>query len=157
MIEFEELVRGDRVRANTPDDINEAIDSEIAESAKFYATRTNYEISEKIEELNYEWDIERYIEANAAIFSFIGAALGLKRNKNWLILTILVSIFLLQHAVQGWCPPVSVFRRLFIRTRKEIEAEKYALKALRGDFEKVYFQENEISRAREAVKGSRTI
>ena len=44
--------------------------------------------------------------------------------------------FLFQHAVQGWCPPVPVLRRLGVRTREEIDREKYALKVLRGDFEK---------------------
>jgi hypothetical protein len=52
---------------------------------------------------------------------------------------------------------VSVFRRLFIRTRKEIELEKYSLKALRGDFDRVPSQESEIDRAREAINGSRSI
>lgn len=101
--------------------------------------------------------IEHYIEANAAIFSFIGAVLGLKWSRKWFILPILVSIFLLQHAVQGWCPPVSVFRRFFIRTRKEIELEKYALKAVRGDFDEVSCQESEIDRVREAIDGSRSV
>jgi hypothetical protein len=40
------------------------------------------------------------------------------------------------HAVQGWCPPVPVLRRLGFRTASEIDHERYALKALRGDFEK---------------------
>jgi hypothetical protein len=43
----------------------------------------------------------------------------------------------LQHATQGWCPPVPVFRRLGIRTQTEIDHERYALKALRGDFKKI--------------------
>ncbi|MCC4769284.1 DUF2892 domain-containing protein [Methanosarcina sp. DH2] len=157
MTDFGEFVRGDRVRANTPQEINEAIDSETAATVRFYAGKTDYEISKRIKELDHEWDIERYIEANAAIFSFIGAVLGLKRSRKWFILPILVAIFLLQHAVQGWCPPVSVFRRLFIRTRKEIELEKYSLKALRGDFDRVPSQESEIDRAREAINGSRSI
>lgn len=84
-----------------------------------------------------EWDIERYLEANAAIFSFIGIILGLKWHRDWLILPIIVATFLFQHAVQGWCPPVSVFRRLGIRTRREIDVEKYALISLRGGFDKV--------------------
>jgi hypothetical protein len=42
--------------------------------------------------------------------------------------------FLVQHAVQGWCPPLVVLRRRGVRTRREIEEERYALKALRGDF-----------------------
>jgi hypothetical protein len=48
-----------------------------------------------------------------------------------------VTAFLLQHALQGWCPPVPVFRRLGVRTTAEIDRERYALKALRGDFKRL--------------------
>lgn len=34
---------------------------------------------------------------------------------------------LLQHGLQGWCPPLPVLRRLGVRTRGEIDREKYAL------------------------------
>lgn len=37
--------------------------------------------------------------------------------------------------VQGWCPPVPIFRSLGVRTAAEIFQEKVALKQLRGDFE----------------------
>ena len=47
---------------------------------------------------------------------------------------LVVGGFLLQHAVQGWCPPLPVFRRYGVRTQTEIDDERYALKALRGDF-----------------------
>jgi len=43
--------------------------------------------------------------------------------------------FLLQHGVQGWCPPLGILRRLGVRTPREIEAERYALKSIRGDFD----------------------
>jgi hypothetical protein len=46
----------------------------------------------------------------------------------------MVTGFLLQHAIQGWCPPVPILRRLGFRTADEINRERYALKALRGDF-----------------------
>jgi hypothetical protein len=36
-----------------------------------------------------------------------------------------------------WVPPVEGLRRMGLRTRREIEEEKYALKALRGDFKGV--------------------
>jgi len=42
-----------------------------------------------------------------------------------------VAAFLLQHAVQGWCPPLPVFRRLGVRTADEINDERVALKAVR--------------------------
>jgi len=31
------------------------------------------------------------------------------------------------HAVQGWCPPVPLFRAFGVRTRMEIDKEKYSL------------------------------
>ena len=58
-------------------------------------------------------------------------------TRKFLIVPGVVFGFLLQHAVQGWCPPLPVFRRLGERTRKEINRENYALKALRGDFDRV--------------------
>jgi len=58
-----------------------------------------------------------------------------------------VAAFLFQHAVQGWCPPIPVLRRLGVRTSREIELERIALKALRGDFDHV----NDASSAMEAA------
>jgi hypothetical protein len=132
---YNEFLRGDRVRANTPPEINQVIDTEIAAMVAFYASKTDNEIGKRIEKLDMEWDIERYLEANAATLSFIGIMLGLKEHRKWFILPIMVAVFLFQHAIQGWCPPVSLFRRLGIRTSKEIELEKYALKTLRGDLD----------------------
>jgi hypothetical protein len=36
--------------------------------------------------------------------------------------------------LQGWCPPLPILRSLGVRTADEINEERYALKALRGDF-----------------------
>jgi hypothetical protein len=58
-------------------------------------------------------------------------------NRRWFALPAIVATFLLQHAVQGWCPPLSVFRRLGFRTAAEIDHERYALKAIRGDFAQI--------------------
>ena len=38
------------------------------------------------------------------------------------------------HAATGWYPLLPVFRRLGFRSAREIAGERYALKALRGDF-----------------------
>ena len=45
---------------------------------------------------------------------------------------------MIQHALQGWCPPLAVLRRLGFRTAKEINEERFALAALRGDFDKIH-------------------
>jgi hypothetical protein len=127
----------DRVRANTSDEINQQIDRRITDSIAYYSGRSESEIARRINELEREWDMERLLETNASALAFAGLILGVTRSKKWLILPSIVLPFLFQHAVQGWCPPVPIFRRLSVRTREEIDREKYALKALRGDFENV--------------------
>ena len=127
----------DRVRANTAIEINEKIDRQITETVRFYSGMSEDKITQRIHDLEREWDMERLLETNASALAFTGLVLGVIRNKKWLFLPGIVLPFLLQHAVQGWCPPVPLFRRLGVRTREEIEREKFALKALRGDFEEI--------------------
>jgi hypothetical protein len=69
--------------------------------------------------------------------SLIGLALGAAVDGRFFMLPGLVAGFLLQHAVQGWCPPVTFLRRGGFSTAAEIDQERCALKALRGDFRNV--------------------
>jgi hypothetical protein len=94
-------------------------------------------IDRRLMELEREWDIERALEANAATVALIGLTLGVTVHRRWFLLPGAVAGFLLQHALQGWCPPLEWLRRLGIRTSSEIERERYALKAARGDFDTV--------------------
>jgi hypothetical protein len=82
-----------------------------------------------------EWDVERYLQMNAGIVSLSGVVLRAMVSRRFLVLPAIVFGFFFQHATQGWCPPLPVFRKMGVRTRREINREKYALKALRGDFE----------------------
>ncbi len=126
----------DRVRANTSEEINRQLDRELEARVKSYEQKNQAEITQRIDELDSEWDMERLLETNASAIAFAGLALAVTHSKKWLIVPGIVLPFLFQHAVQGWCPPVPLFRRLGVRTRKEIDREKYALKVLRGDFDK---------------------
>lgn len=45
-----------------------------------------------------------------------------------------VGFFLLQHALQGWCPPLPIIRKIGVRTAEEINQEKTVFKLIRGDF-----------------------
>jgi hypothetical protein len=60
--------------------------------------------------------------------------MGILGNRKFLLFPAVIGGFLMQHAIQGWCPPLPIFRRLGIRSMEEINRERYALKALRGDF-----------------------
>jgi hypothetical protein len=129
------IAQKDRVRANTRPEINEKIDKEMERRIKFFAAQDKETISERIAELDREWDIERSLETNAAVAALTGMVLGAFVSRRWYLMPAVVAGFLLQHAIQGWCPPVPLFRKMRVRTRTEIEQERYALKALRGDFQ----------------------
>jgi hypothetical protein len=73
----------------------------------------------------------------APTITLAGLALGTTVNRKWLILPAVVQTFFLQHALEGWCPPIPLLRRLGVRTMDEINRERYALKALRGDFDEM--------------------
>lgn len=141
--------RPDRVRAHTPEHINVAIDEAAQRRVRRYAA-VPAEIEGRLCELDAEWDIERSLEVQAAVTALAGLVLGVTRNRKWLWLTAINQVFLLQHAVQGWCPPVAIQRRLRQRTRREIEVERVALKALRGDFSGMGAEAHPDARSREA-------
>jgi hypothetical protein len=126
-----------RVIDHTDADINEAIRRRTEMSIAEAIAAGPAGIDRRLAELDHEWDIERALEANAASISLLGLALGALGNRAFFVLPAVVAGFLLQHALQGWCPPVPVMRRLGVRTQTEIEQERYALKLLRGDFKDV--------------------
>lgn len=123
----------DRVTDATRPELNEKIRRETRENiARHSGSQTD--IDRRLHELDREWDIERVLEANASTLILVGVALSATVNRRFLVLPMAVAGFLLQHALQGWCPPIPLFRRLGVRTQAEIDEERHALKALRGDY-----------------------
>lgn len=120
----------ERIQQHTPEDINKKIQNKIQQNIDYYKGRDRREIQERIEELNKEWDTERVLEANASTLVVIGSVLGFFVNKKWNLLPGIVGAFLFQHAIQGWCPPLTVIRQLEVRTASEIIEEKNALEQL---------------------------
>ena len=88
-----------------------------------------------LRQLDREWDIERVLETNASIIACTGALLALTVHRRFAIIPVVVTGFLLQHALQGWCPPLPWFRKRGVRTVREINRERTALRILRGDFQ----------------------
>ncbi len=126
-----------RVAQQTDEEINARIRRQTEANVAYFGKGGPQAIAERLRELDREWDVERLLEANAATIALTGLCLGSLVNRRWFLLPAVVAGFLLQHAVQGWCPPIPVFRRLGVRTQSEIEQERYALKAMRGDFDTI--------------------
>lgn len=134
----------DRVRANTAPEVNRAIDRRLEDNIYLYSSQPRAVLDAHIRELDREWDVERILETMASSITLVGLAVGTFVNSWWLLLPAFVMSFFLLHAIQGWCPPLPVIRRMGRRTRKEIDAEKFAMKALRGDFDGLATATNRI-------------
>ena len=125
----------DQVQGSTSADQLKKIEQKIEANIRFYSMLPKIAISKRISELEREWSMERWLETNASGLAFSGIIMGLTVNRKWFALPFLVTGFLFLHAMHGWCPPVAILRKMGVRTRAEIDREKYALKVLRGDFE----------------------
>ena len=129
--------QNDRVQKSTPKSINKEVEAKLKENIRFYSTQSKDVISARISELEKEWNMDRVLITNASSLAGIGLVLGATVNKRWLILPGVVLTFLFQHGLQGWCPPLPLFRKFGTRSFKEIDRERFALKYLRGDFNDV--------------------
>jgi hypothetical protein len=148
------MLTQDRVREHSPDTFNERIDRATQRRVLRAGGESKAALSRRIERLDQEWDMERVLETNAAALALGGVLLGLFGNRKFFIIPCVVLPFLLQHATQGWCPPVPFFRSRGVRTRKEIDTEKNAMKALRGDFGGIDAESDPNERARAAWRAA---
>lgn len=136
-----------RVEDNTAAHLNRKVEQSTQERISFYRRQDRESITRRLDELDREWDTERTLQTNFAILSTVGAGLTAKAtvgagltakvHNRWAWLALGVPGFMIQHGLQGWCPPLAVLRRLGVRTAREINEERFALKALRGDFDAV--------------------
>ena len=125
----------DRVRANTWPPVNDRLDAEaqlrLREAA---ATASTEVLTRRIAQLDYEWDFDRTLETEASLIGLVGLALGAAVDSRLLVVPGFVAAMLVLHATHGWYPWLPILRRTGVRTRDEIDRERYGLKVLRGDF-----------------------
>lgn len=119
-----------RVTRHTDPEVNRQI-RQGADIRIAYYRQHPERIDSRLEELDQEWDIERWLATNSSLATLLGMTLGFTRSRWWFLLPVAVQGFYLQHALQGWCPPLPVFRRLGIRTHQEIEDERHELLQIR--------------------------
>jgi hypothetical protein len=138
----------ERVANNTSERANARIRCRTEANVARLASAEPGKIEDRLAKLNGEWDVERVVETLAPTVTLLWLALALKVDRKLLVIPAMIQGFVLLHAVQGWFPPLPVLRRLGVRTTAEIDQERNALKALRGDFRNV----TNPSQALEAVR-----
>lgn len=122
-----------KVNKATPDHINQKIERETEARINSFKRQEPEAIKERMLELEHEWDTERVVEVSMAAVALTSSFLAFTTSKKWAFLGATASLFMLQHTLQGWCPPVALIRRKGIRTPNEIELEKQALENLLKD------------------------
>ena len=118
-----------RVPLHTDNAINRRIREDMRERVEHYRSRPE-DIGQRLKAINEEWDVERTLATMSSLITLFGVGMALAGRRRWLYLPLAVQTFFLQHAVQGWCPPLPVLRRLGFRTPMEIEQERCQLKAV---------------------------
>lgn len=121
-----------RIPTNSSYDANRRIREHFHQSVSYYGNFPE-EIPGRLKELDREWDIERALAAISSGITLLGLYLSSRGRRRALALSTVVQGFYMQHALQGWCPPLPVLRRLGFRSATEIEREKCALKDLLRD------------------------
>jgi len=119
------------VASRTDPQVNERIRRQTEMSLCYYRAHPE-EIRQRLRECDEEWDVERALEAVSSGLSLMGFTWGVFRKRWWLI-GLAAQGFFLQHALQGWAPPVALIQRLGFRTAPEIEVERRQLLALHGE------------------------
>ena len=132
--ELDEITVADRIRQSTNLRVQTKIDMELIERVGAYVNAPTALLRAHLAQLEQEWSVERVLALQSSATAMIGLTLGEVR-KRWVLLALATSGFLLQHAVQGWCPPLALHRRLGFRTQREIDLEIHLLKMLRGDYD----------------------
>lgn len=123
-----------RVNENTDFAVNQRIIENTRLKVEKMRLADRGTINRRLLELDYEWDTERVLELSASTLMLYASIMAMFGRRRCLVLGTLVGSSLLMHALQGWCPPLPIIRRMGVRTAAEIHEEKTALRRLRGDF-----------------------
>ena len=91
-------------------------------------------ISDRLGQIDGEWSAGRMTKAALGVLIVLGLALGAAVSPWWLALPALSGLLLLQYLFGRVSWLGSLFRAAGFRPGAEIDQEKFALKALRGDF-----------------------
>ena len=105
------------------------------EIVKEFAHKGRKKITDRLREIEREADLEKIIYLNLAAIATTGAVLSyISGDKRWAIMPAAAALILGVDTLFGITSKVPFLRRLGLRLKDEILHERYALKALRGDF-----------------------
>lgn len=116
----------DRVRRRAAKRVNARLDALMQERLDRAAGDLGY-AKKRLHKLDREWDIDRTILLPFAGMGVAALVLASRGDKRFRFPLAGLVGSMLAYAVLGWSPQAAILRRLGVRTRQEIEAERLAL------------------------------
>lgn len=120
-----------RVQDHAPERTNDKLEAEAKERIRYFAHEGRSRIGERLRELDRESDIERAIEVEAPLMMLTGIALGSRVHKGFFAIPVFAASMVLLHSFHGWYPMIPLFRKLGLRTTREINDERQQLLILK--------------------------
>ena len=91
-------------------------------------------ITQRLAQLDDEWSAGRVAKITVAAGILLGLAAAVLHSWWWLAVPVVLGLILLQYLTSRECWLTRGLKLLGLRSSVEIEHERFALKALRGDF-----------------------
>jgi hypothetical protein len=99
-----------------------------------YAVKGVDAINDRLCEIEGEWTAGRMVKATTGLAIVVGFALTAMLDPIWMLLPAIAGAFLLQYLFFRQSPLTDIFHGLGFRSGHDIDAERLALRTLRGDF-----------------------
>ena len=105
----------------------------IAQNIAFYKANPRG-IQTRLEALDDEWSVDKVLQVGTSGATIASFWFSLTKSRIWSLLPVILAGGAIHYGVTGGSPAADLIRRFGIRTRDEIEGERIALLAVRGDF-----------------------
>ena len=144
----------ERMSKFTSKELSQAIQDQTIVNIARYGASNPDALSHRLYMLDHELDLDRAFQVRSSIVTLAGIGLGLLWSPYWLVISAAAMGFMLLYGMVGWCPPANILRRMGYRTPAEIDYERYALKAIRGDFTRLpeIGEQKELGRIEELLE-----
>lgn len=109
----------------------------VKDSVRFYGSLGPAALSERLRALDEEPDLETVTSLALAGAGTAGLIFGFLGSRLWRLLAWISLPLLFEHARGNLQAPAHFLKSLGLRSRREIQDERNALKSLRGDFQHV--------------------
>jgi hypothetical protein len=109
----------------------------VKDSVRFYGSLGPQAVADRLKALEDEPELETVATLGMAGIGVLALVFGILGSRIWRLLAWAALPLIFAHARGRLSAPGEFLKTLGLRSRKEIEEEKYALKALRGDFREV--------------------